>query len=243
MRLRLIAAALLMTFGLPACSAKSVPGALPRIGGLFTTLPIMWGEEADLAAVLRSREQPHWAMAVLREDGEIRPVDALVNAQGASMLGDLGLLVMAQPRPLSPQENLTLDRWVRGGGRVLLLADPMLTEESRFALGDKRRPQDVALLSPILTRWGLELAFDEAQPAGETHVPLLGESAPVNLAGHFALLPDSECALLDDGLLAECPIGRGRVLAVADAALLERGNPPDRANRERALRRLLARLR
>ena len=51
---------------------------------------------------------------------------------------------------------------MRGGGRVLLFADPMLTRHSAFALGDRRRPQDVVLLSPILARWRLELQFDES---------------------------------------------------------------------------------
>ena len=235
-RLRLIAALLGMALALSGCAGRP----LPRQTGLFTTLPILWGEETELTAVLRSRQPPHWAMAVLRESSELRRVDALVTADGASVLGGLGLLIMAQPRPLSPQENVALDRWVRGGGQVLLLADPMLTEESRYALGDKRRPQDVVLLSPILTRWGLELAFDEAQPAGERQVRLLDQDAPVNLAGHFMLLSGSGCTLRDGGLLAECRIGRGRVLAVADAALLERRNPGESASRESALRRLIA---
>ena len=138
------------------------------------------------------------------------------------MMASGSLLVMAQPRPLSPQENVALDRWVRGGGHLLLFADPMLTADSLFALGDRRRPQDVVLLSPILTRWGLELTFDEDQPAGEQLADWEGTNLPVNLPGKFVLQGKSRmCRLLADGLAARCTIGKGRVLALADAALLE----------------------
>jgi hypothetical protein len=139
---------------------------------------------------------------------------------------------MAQPRALSPQENVVLDRWVRGGGHVLLFADPALTAESRFALGDMRRPQQMALLSPILTRWGLELRFDEDQPAGERLVDWAGSKLPVNQPGHFALLVQSgSCRLLAQGLGAHCRVGKGRVHALADAALLEvRSADDDRAS-------------
>ncbi|MEO0033585.1 MAG: hypothetical protein RIS94_3343, partial [Pseudomonadota bacterium] len=113
---------------------------------------------------------------------------------------------------------------VQAGGRVLLFADPMLTWDSAFPVGDRRRPQDVALLSPILGRWGLELRFDDAQPGG------LRESAglPVNLPGQ--LVPKAggigRCRIGPAGLVAECVVGNGRVTVVADAALLEpRENP------------------
>ncbi len=129
---------------------------------------------------------------------------------------------MAQPRPLSPSENVALDRWVRGGGRLLLFADPMLTEDSAFALGDPRRPQTSVLLSPILGRWGLELHYDERQPFGEHTGEALGIAVPANLAGRFALGPGSACVLSGGGLAADCPIGKGRVLVLADAALFER---------------------
>jgi len=172
---------------------------------------------------------PHWALAVLKRHGMLQPLDSLARANGRPAMARGALLVMAQPRPLSPQENVALDGWVRGGGHVLLLADPMLTAESIFSFGDKRRPQDVVLLSPILTRWGLELQFDEDQPAGEHAADWEGARLPVNLPGRFALLDQSgKCRLLAGGLGARCTVGRGSVLALADAALLESA-PPDAA--------------
>jgi hypothetical protein len=101
----------------------------------------------------------------------------------------------------------------------------MLTADSTYALGDRRRPQDIVLLSPILARWGLELRFDEDQPAGEHDgAGKRGRCVPVNLPGQFAPRPgghDARCAIVREGLVARCRIGRGRALIVADAALFE----------------------
>lgn len=217
----------------------------PREVALFTTLPILWAETPDLAGLLQDDAPPHWALAVLRRGGgQVVPLDTLLR-----LPGDRRLLVIAQPRPLSPQENVELDRWVRAGGRVLLFADPLLTHHSAYPLGDRRRPQDVVLLSPILARWGLVLQFDEAQPQGEREAEAFGEALPVNLPGRFAQSVGqsggksggkSGCDLSGDGLGALCRIGRGRVLALADAALLESGGDPlADARRSAALEGLL----
>lgn len=183
--------------------------------GLFTTLPIVWNEAEDIAGLLRSDERPHWAREALAEQGEIVPLDRL-----APMPPGLRLAVLAQPRALAPEENLALDRWVRGGGRLLLFADPLLTAHSVYALGDRRRPQATALLSPILTRWGLRLEFDEAQPGGARTALWEGAAIPVDLPGRFVATA-RRCAVSAGGLVARCKVGKGRVTALADAALLE----------------------
>lgn len=184
--------------------------------GLFTSLPIMWSEQSDLRDVLAASEKPHWAKAVLERRGTVVALDTLLD------LARLDRLIMAQPRPLSPDENVALDRWVRDGGQVLLFADPMLTQESAFALGDRRRPQDVALLSPILGRWGLELRFDDRQPDGLRENA--GEGLPVNLAGELTPRAggvDARCTIGPQALVARCHVGKGRAVIVADAALFD----------------------
>ncbi|MEY4721713.1 MAG: hypothetical protein RIQ46_1438 [Pseudomonadota bacterium] len=205
-----IIAALLLTGGRKA----------PRETALFTTLPILWAEAPDLAGLLQGDGPPHWALPVLRRGGgQVLPLDTLLRLPEGGRL-----LVIAQPRPLSPQENVELDRWVRAGGRVLLFADPLLTHHSAFALGDRRRPQDVVLLSPILSRWGLALRFDEAQPPGEREAEVFDEVLPVNLPGRLAATGGGgACELSGAGLAALCRIGAGRVIVLADAALLETG--------------------
>ena len=208
--------------------------------GLFTSLPIQWREASSVREHLSNPAAPHWAMAVLQAHGAVRPIDSFTGARKSQAFKGLKLLVMAQPRALAPQENVAVDAWVRKGGRLLLFADPMLTGDSRFSPGDPRRPQDVVMLSPILAHWGMRLEFDEEQPAGEREVAVEGAAIPVNLPGRLVLLENArKCVLLADGIAADCAIGRGHVLIVADAALLEDPGT-DSARRRRALERLIA---
>lgn len=203
---------------------------------LFTTLPLFWGETADISETISGKVKPHWARGAIELQYQIKPLDVLT----VSSLGPYSVLLLAQPRALSPEENAALDAWVNAGGRLLLFADPLLTAGSRFALGDPRRPADTALLSPILSHWGLELTFDPDQPAGERSVDVYGNEVPLDMAGRFVLTaPDGphECSLTADGAVVECMIGVGRALIVADAALLD-GDAPERAD---ALTSLMAR--
>ena len=221
---------------LTAPPSSLAPQMRPPLG-LFTSLPLWWGEADDVAAQIaapqNSQSQTNWARTVLEERHRVVLLDTLLAPEG------IADLLMAQPRPLAPQENVALDRWVRGGGHLLLFADPMLTWESRFALGDRRRPQDTVLLSPILAHWGLQLRFDPDQP-GELRENA-GTGLPVRLAGTLAPLPGGEaaCRIEGEGLLADCRIGQGRVLILADSALLEPSDQP--AVRARKLRALMAR--
>ena len=212
---------------LGACAPAAEP---PSPVALFTSLPILWRESESLADALDG--QAHWAARVLREAGELTAPDTLESLDPRT-----ALLVMAQPRPLSPAENVALDGWVRAGGRVLLFADPLLTAHSDFPLGDRRRPEGTVLLSPILSRWGLELVWDEGQSAGPRPVSLLGRVLPVDQAGRF-VVRGGACTLLAGGLAVRCAVGEGSLLAVADAALLEEGAPQDQTAR-RAMLQLL----
>ena len=206
--------------------------------GVFTSLPIVWNEGSGVAEMLDERELPPWPRTALEARFRLYPINTLLK------LDRLQNLLIAQPRPLAPQENVALDAWVRRGGHVLLFADPMLTAQSRFGIGDPRRPQDIALLSPILAHWGLELRYDEAQPLGLREIAgsKLRLNLPVNLSGHWAAHPgaDASCQIEQAGLVASCKIGAGRALLVADAALFELDpQPADAAvRRAQALRAL-----
>ncbi len=212
-RTRLIAALLLVLAVAFGWAMLSRPAEPQRPVGLFTSLPILWGEGDGIGDLLNKDQPQHWAKTELETIGPIKPLDTLEH-----LSPDLKRLVIAQPRPLSPAENVALDNWVRGGGQLLLLADPLLTEESRYPLGDQRRPQDVVLLSPILTRWGLELTFDEAQPAGLRVIAAGDTAIPVDLTGAWRTT-NPQCRL-EVGVLAVCRVGQGRVLALADAATM-----------------------
>lgn len=195
--------------------------------GLFTTLPIMWSDNPDLTAALDVNVPQHWARAELTRHGKIEPIDVLSDVS----LDRVRRLVIAQPRVLAPPENVALDAWVQGGGQLLLLADPALTEDSAYSLSDPRRPQAVVLLSPILARWGLELRIADGQELGEASRDVMGLAVPVNLPGHFVILGQNgsigqaRCKLWADGLAVFCQVGQGRVIALADAAVLDRDDP------------------
>jgi len=205
----------------PASDAEKVKPPL----GLFTSLPIYWGESESVGEMLDAKMAPHWARTALERDNRLLPLDTLEAAE----LAGLDRLVMAQPRPLAPAENVALDDWVRGGGRLLLFADPLLTEHSRFALGDRRRPQDVVLLSPILRRWGLELEFDEDPSHGERTVNVAGKAVPVEYPGRLRAIAGSapSCIIESESVVARCRIGRGSAVVVADAAVLETNREPE----------------
>lgn len=234
--LGLVAAALVFGGFLDGRSAED----RPRVG-LFTSLPIYWGETTDIADLLSAEREPHWVRSELEREYRLQPLDFLGEGEGRSSLDRLRYLLLAQPRALSPVENVALDSWVRRGGRLLLFADPMLTEESHFPLGDRRRPQDVVLVSPILTHWGLRLEFDENQPGGPRVEMLFGAAVPVDRAGRLNIADDAagqpQCTIAGNGLAAECGLGKGQVLIVADAALLD-GDASGEAERASVLLRL-----
>lgn len=188
--------------------------------GLVSTLPIYWPESAEFGDILRDDGKKSWVRQAIEAEYVLAPLDTF----DLATLADIDLLILAQPRALSAAENVALDDWVRRGGRVLVFADPMLTFHSRFPIGDRRRPQDVVLLSPILARWGLELKYDDSQPERERMVKTTAGAIPVNLAGRFLARETSapsDCAIAAEALMARCSIGEGKALLIADAAMLD----------------------
>jgi hypothetical protein len=212
MRLKLALAAALLPFA-SSCQARELPEL-----GLMGTIPIYWGESGAFGDQLNGRSSPHWARAELEKRYALRPLDTL----SAENLSELHFLLLAQPRALSPAENVALDAWVRRGGRLLLFADPMLTGQSRFAIGDRRRPQDVILLSPLLEHWGLDLAFDVEAPEGWQAIDDGGLAIPVDRPGELSADSGAgHCTVTARAVLARCRIGAGQAVILADAAVLD----------------------
>lgn len=186
---------------------------------MMTTLPLQWSEggiEADLAA----DAEPHPAFVRLSRQYEIQPIDDLI----AWTPKPKQLLLLAQPRAFSPQELVRLDAWVRQGGRVLILADPALQWGSLYPLGDRRRPLFTSMLSPLFTHWGIELVLpmSDEKPVAVRNIgnfqirtPTPGEWLPKDSKAN------APCVIAAQNLLADCRIGKGRALLVADADLLD----------------------
>ena len=216
--LLLLAVALLFLSSLLAYAfTRPAPDGPKPTLGLMTTLPLQWSEggvEADLA----EDAQPHPAFARLAQSYDVQPLDDVRD------LAERRVLLLAQPRAFSPAELVQLDSWVRKGGRILILADPALQWGSLYPLGDKRRPLFTSMLSPLFTHWGLELVLPiaDAEPMAIRKIGKLsirmqtpGEWLKINRGG------SARCVLAEDGLVADCRIGIGRALLVADADLLD----------------------
>lgn len=206
-----------------ACQAGNAhpPEERPALA-LMGTIPIYWGETGDLGDLVDGRGAAHWARTRLEARFTLEPLDEL----SAENLAGVHLLLLAQPRALSPAENVALDAWVRQGGKLLLFADPMLTGHSRFPIGDRRRPQDVILLSPILDHWGLRLEFDGERPEGVILADAGPVTIPLDRPGAFAGGDGAdECTFAARNALARCRIGQGGVTVLADAAVLDLYDP------------------
>ncbi|GAA4643222.1 hypothetical protein GCM10023115_11820 [Pontixanthobacter gangjinensis] len=204
--------------------------------GLVTSLPIYWSESAEFGDLLQEDQAPHWVRELLEQSYDIVPIDSLAGAENMQLNEQLALLdrlALMQPRPLSPPEYVALDQWVNDGGKLLLFADPLLTEHSAFALTDRRRPQSIALISPILERWGLKQYFDEDQAEGLQQVSFMEIQIDVDQPGYFENVRNgtASCVIRADGLVAECTIGKGRALIVSDAALLDADNGTEGAKK------------
>jgi ABC-type uncharacterized transport system len=223
LRKRLAVGALLVL--VPALLLSAIRYGRPHVQtekpvlGLMTTLPLQWSEggiEADLAA----EAKPHPVYSRLQEQYEIRPLDNFDTLEKSPV----SVMLLAQPRALGPSELVRLDSWVRGGGRLLILADPALQWGSLYPIGDKRRPLFTSLLSPLFGHWGLELVL----PMTDEQAVVLREVGDLSIRTQTPgeWLPRSgavsaTCAIANQRMLADCRIGKGRALLVADADLLD----------------------
>jgi hypothetical protein len=227
-----VAAGLLAITGCnPAPADKqATPDAAKPALGLMTSLPLYWGEGAELADLAAGRAVVPWQRQTLETRYALVPLDTLTpipalspDAPEVDPLARIARLAVIQPRGLSPADNVALDRWVRSGGRLLLVLDPALTGDYDIPLGDPRRPVDSALIPPVVARWGLAVSFDEAQAPAVTNVKLTGAALPVALAGRVTITDPAAagCTLVAGGSAAMCRLGKGQVTLIADAALFE----------------------
>lgn len=214
----------------PAAPAAAETGGARERLGLITSLPLYWPLGAGVEEIAAGRAAPPWQRAALEQDYTLEPLDSLApipglgaGAPATDPLAGMERLAVIQPRGLSPEDNVALDRWVRAGGHLLLALDPALTGEYDMALGDPRRPADSALIPAVVARWGLAVRFDEAQADGVAMRTIPGAALPLALAGEVTITDPkaAACVLLAEGAAARCQVGKGQVTLIADAALFE----------------------
>ena len=190
-----------------ATPAKAPAGTKPELF-LLTPLPLAWSEQFGL-------DQPGSpALGRLEQDYKVTPVDL------PSAVPDGGLLLAAQPRAMPAEELVKLDQWVRGGGRLLLLADPMLEWPSELPLGAPGRAPVAFPDTGLLKHWGLRL--DAPDERGPRQLPLDGRPVLTGSPGTLVQLGRA-CTITDNGLLARCRLGKGRATIIADADFLNLG--------------------
>ena len=182
----------------PSIAARA-PAQRPELA-LLTSLPLVFGERFGL------NEGGSAALTRLEQRYNVVPIGV---ADAASLKGQR-LLLMAHPRAQPAEVLVELDRWVRDGGHLLLLADPKLDWDSKRAIGDPLRPPPAFADTGLLAHWGL--ALSGPRPDGR---------------GILASGPsDGSCELLSEGFVARCRIGRGATTVIADADFLD-GEPQD----------------
>jgi len=172
---------------------------------LLTTLPLVFAEKFGI----EGGGSP--ALVALAMRYKVTPI----GIADARTLGRGRLLLMAHPLAQPAEALVDLDRWVRKGGRLLLLADPMLEWPSELALGDPLRPPPAYADTGLLGHWGLRLdAPNERGPARRR----LGGQAILTLSPRSLF---GQCPISSDRLVARCRIGRGQATIVADADFLD----------------------
>ncbi len=172
---------------------------------ILTALPIVFGEGFGLGT------PAHPVLTTLSRDFLTRPID------GPEQLPEGGLLLAAQPRALTAERLVALDAWIRRGGRVLLLADPHLVWPTDRPLGERFRPPFSFDDTGLLQHWGLRLSF----PGAPTAARSLGGTAITGTSAGALVSRSGACKVTDGGWRADCRIGRGRAVVIADADWLD----------------------
>ena len=179
---------------------------------VISALPLFW-QEGESGPAARA-DAP--IITVLRQRFEVMALDSSL----APGLQQARSLLLAQPRAMSAAELVAVDKWVRAGGRALVLADPLLRWPSPLPLGDRRRPPVATQLVPLLDHWGVRLLLPSS--AGENRQFLKDDQLLTTVgAGGFQVLDGSVCRIESMGLIARCLLGRGTVVLLADADVID----------------------
>jgi len=172
---------------------------------LLTSLPLVFGEDFSVeqngSPVLRALDTRYRVVPISVTD--------------PSELAKGRLLLMAHPLAQPADDLVALDQWVHRGGRLVLLADPMLEWPSKRPPGDPLRPPPMFMDTGLLAHWGLRL--DAPDERGARQQGLGGFKVTTVSPGQLF----GRCRIARDRLVADCSVGRGRAIVIADADFLD----------------------
>lgn len=174
---------------------------------LLTSLPLLFSERFEL-----SGGSP--ALTAIERRYRVEPIDVA----DAASLKKGRLLLMAHPLAQPAEALVELDAWVRGGGRLVLLADPKLDWPSDRPLGDKLRPPPAFADTGLLQHWGL--VIHAAEQSGRVERKVDGRTVQFSSPGSL-----SGTCKLAHRLIARCEVGLGKATIVADADFLRSDDP------------------
>lgn len=170
---------------------------------VLTSLPIFFANDFSVepvASPLRDVLEDKWSLKLLSTSN----ADGLEGEEVALLL---------HPPVQTAEALVDLDEWVRGGGRLLLLADPLLEWPSELPLGDPRAPPPFFMDTGLLAHWGVRLHGPEEDV----------DDAALMAPGRGRLEVTSEdCAKADDAasglenFIVHCRLGEGHALIIAD---------------------------
>lgn len=178
---------------------------------LLTSLPLVFGESFSLdggGSPTLDRLEQHYKVQLIGV------------ADTASLKGQR-LLLMAHPRAQPAEALVDLDRWVRDGGHLLLLADPKLDWPSERPLGDVLRPSPMFADTGLLAHWGISLSgpYPDGLTTRRYGNREILTSAPGRLEAGAGCKADAQ------GFVVRCSIGKGRATVIADADFLNVEGP------------------
>jgi ABC-type uncharacterized transport system len=182
---------------------------------VMTALPLFWGEGGP-RDILHGADQRALIIRRLSERHQLHPIDVI----DAKSLSRAPLLLLAQPRELSGDELVTLDKWVNTGGKAVVFADPLLSWPSIVPMGDRRRAPMISLLDPLLAHWGLTLT-QRSNIDARIEQRIVGDRSVAVVSPGVLAVSNALCRVTDDQFVADCSIGTGRVIVIADADLLD----------------------
>jgi ABC-type uncharacterized transport system involved in gliding motility auxiliary subunit len=126
-----------------------------KVVGVITGLPIDGVTDPS-----SGRSAPPWlVMRQIRELFDVRMIDQDIE----SIPPDIDVFMIAQPGDLKPQAAYAIDQYMLGGGRALVLIDPVSETTQLTTMGKKQEGLDE--LVKLLKAWGVE--FDREQVAAD----------------------------------------------------------------------------